>query len=112
MDIGDIYEVEIPPSDGHEQAGTRPAIIVQATQFEKRLPTVIIVPFTSQLKAQTFPGTYIVHRDSENNLATDSVALIFQLRAIDKRRLKNRVGKLSRKDLAEIEKQLKNLLNI
>ena len=34
MDIGDVYTVEIPPSNGREQAGTRPAIIVQAPQFE------------------------------------------------------------------------------
>ncbi len=111
MGIGDIYAVEIPSSDGHEQAGTRPAIIIQDPQFEKHLPTVIIVPFTSQLKAQAFPGTYLVHPDSENNLSTDSVALCFQMRAIDKRRLKNRIGKLSSKDWAEIEKQLKKLLN-
>jgi mRNA-degrading endonuclease toxin of MazEF toxin-antitoxin module len=44
MDIGDIYTVEIPPSDGHEQAGFRPAIIVQAPQFENQLPTVLSYP--------------------------------------------------------------------
>lgn len=44
MDIGEIYTIEIPSSDGHEQAGPRPAIVVQAPQFENRLPTVLIVP--------------------------------------------------------------------
>jgi len=46
MQEGDIYLVEIPLSGGHEQAGQRPAIIVQAVGLEK-LPTVLIVPLTS-----------------------------------------------------------------
>ncbi len=111
MDVGDIFEVELPSVDGHEQAGTRPAIIFQAAQFEKRLPTVILVPFTSQLKAQTFPGTYLVHRDSENHLNVDSVALGFQIRSIDKRRLKGQIGKLNVEDLAEIRNRVKHLLS-
>lgn len=75
MEIGGIYTVEIPPSEGHEQAGTRPAVIVQDPQFENQLPTVLIVPLTSQLAAQAFPGTFVVHPDSENGLATTSVCL-------------------------------------
>lgn len=112
MNIGDIYAVEIPPSNGHEQAGMRPAVILQAPQFETRLPTVLIVPFTSQLKAQIFPGTCVLEPDSENGLATKSVALSFQLRAIDKRRLKNQIGKLSRADLTTIQSQIKQLIQL
>ena len=47
MDIGDLYVIAIPSTDGHEQAGYRPAIIVQAPQFEEQLSTVLIVPITS-----------------------------------------------------------------
>ena len=82
MDIGDIYTIEIPPSNGHEQAGKRPAIIVQAPKFEKQLPTVLIVPLTSQLAAQAFPGTFLIQSDTLNGLTMPSVALVFQLRAI------------------------------
>ncbi len=49
MEIGDVYTVEIPSSDGHEQAGARLAIVVQATRYGDRLPTVLIVPLTSRL---------------------------------------------------------------
>ena len=56
MNVGDIYTVEIPPSNGHEQAGVRPAIVAQASQFERDLPTVLIVPLTSKLRARAFPG--------------------------------------------------------
>ena len=112
MDIGGIYTVEIPPSDGHEQAGSRPAIIVQAPQFEDQLPTVLIVPLTSQLAAQAFPGTFLIHPDSENGLAMISVALVFQLRAIDKRRLKRMIGRLSTAHLAKLYQHIKVLLEL
>jgi len=54
MQEGDIYMVEFPSTGGHEQAGLRPAIIVQAVGIEK-VPTVLIVPLTSKLKAADFP---------------------------------------------------------
>ena len=110
MDIGDIYLVEIPLSDGHEQAGARPAVIVQARQFENQLPTVLIVPLTSQLMAQSFPGTLVIQPDLQNGLTMISVVLAFQLRAIDKRRLKRKIGRLSDSDLAQLHQQVKTLL--
>ena len=112
MEIGDIYTVEIPPSNGHEQAGLRPAIIVQAPQFENQLPTVLIVPLTSRLAAQAFPGTFLIHPNSENGLTMISVALVFQLRAIDKRRLKRMIGRLNTAHLAELRQHIKVLLEL
>jgi len=112
MDVGDIYTVEIPSSDGHEQAGTRPAIIVQAPQFESQLPTMLIAPLTSQLAAQAFPGTFLIHPDSENGLTMTSVALVFQLRAIDKRRLRRMIGRLSSAHLAQLHQHIKALLQL
>ena len=63
MNVGDSYTVEIPPSNGHEQAGIRPAIVAQAPQFERDPPTVPIVPMTSKLRAQAFPGTFVIDPD-------------------------------------------------
>jgi mRNA interferase MazF len=112
VEAGDIYTVEIPSSDGHEQAGARPAIIAQSSQFATRLPTVLIVPMTSKLAAQSFPGTFLVQPDSENNLSTISVALVFQLRAIDKRRLKRKLGKLGDSQMALLHQQVKTLMQM
>ena len=112
MEIGDVFAVEIPASDGHEQAGARPAIIAPAPQFGDRLPTVLIVPQTSRLTAQSFPGTLLIQPDSDNNLNTISVALVFQLRAIDKRRVRRRLGRLSASDLSQVNDQMKALLQI
>jgi len=112
MNVGDVYSVEIPSSDGHEQSGARPAIIVQAIRFEKQLPTILIVPLTSQLAAQSFPGTFLIKPDAENGLTMPSIALVFQLRAIDKRRLKRKIGKLSSTHLIEMQKHIKDLLQL
>lgn len=112
MDVGEIYSVEIPSSDGHEQAGTRPAIVVQTPQFENRLPTVVIIPLTSRLTARTFPGTFVIDPDTENNLTLPSIALVFQLRAIDKRRLERRIGRLSAAHFAHLQQAMKNLLQL
>jgi mRNA interferase MazF len=110
VDIGDIYTVEIPPSDGHEQAGTRPAIIVQDAKFNTCLPTVLVVPLTSNLAAQAFPATFLIQPDAENALRLPSVVLVFQLRAIDKRRLMQKVGQLRPVHLAELQRHLRDLL--
>lgn len=111
MQEGDIYLVEIPPSGGYEQAGLRPAIIFQASGLEK-LPTVIIVPLTSKLKAADFPFTFIIEPDQFNNLDVTSVALVFQLRAVDKRRLKNRIGKIEQAKLESIKAIAKGMMGL
>lgn len=111
MREGDIYLVEIPSSGGHEQAGQRPAIIVQASSLE-RLPTVLIVPLTSKLKAADFPFTFIIEPDNLNNLNVVSVALVFQLRAIDKRRMKNKIGKIESIKLELLKQSLKEIMGL
>jgi mRNA interferase MazF len=112
MTSGDIYTVEIPSSGGHEQAGTRPAIVVQAARCQQQLPTVLMVPLTSQLAAQTFPGTVLVRPDPDNGLTALSVALVFQLRAVDKRRLRRTIGRLGAAHPSQLHQQIKILLQI
>ncbi|HLG30057.1 MAG TPA: type II toxin-antitoxin system PemK/MazF family toxin [Candidatus Brocadiales bacterium] len=111
MQEGDIYLVEIPSSSGREQAGLRPAIVVQAVD-SKKLPTVLIVPLTSKLKAADFPFTFIVEPNQFNNLNIASVALVFQLRAIDKRRLKNKIGKIEQAKLELLRQNLKEIMGL
>jgi mRNA interferase MazF len=111
MQEGDVYFVEIPMSGGHEQAGLRHAIIVQASGLEK-LPTVLIIPLTSKLKGADFPFTFLIEPDQINNLDVTSVALVFQLRAIDKRRLKNKIGQIGREKVVILKKMLKDIMGI
>ncbi len=110
MIFGDIYLVEIPASGGHEQQGVRPAIIVQTAENIDRVPTVLIVPFTTQIKAANFPFTFVVEPDSTNNLTSTSIVLVFQLRAIDKKRIKSKIGSLNPSDMQILKQNLENIL--
>ena len=111
MQAGDIYLIEIPASGGHEQSGLRPAIIVQEMALEK-LPTVLIVPPTSKQKAADFPFTFIIEPDQMNNLNAVSVALIFQLRAIDKKRVKNKIGKIGLEKMELLKQSLREIMEL
>ncbi|MCX5720396.1 MAG: type II toxin-antitoxin system PemK/MazF family toxin, partial [Nitrospirae bacterium] len=90
----------------------RPAIVVQTSENIDRVPTVLIVPFTTQIKAANFPFTFVVEPDSTNNLTSTSVALVFQLRAIDKKRLKSKIGNLNSDDMQILKQNLENILHI
>jgi mRNA interferase MazF len=94
MRRGEIWRVRIPLAPGHAQGGDRPALIVQNDPLIASLPTVLIVPFTSAPGAVRFHGTLVVQPDGQNGLTLPSVALVFQLRALDKRDCLQRLGVL------------------
>ena len=102
MIVGEIRWVDLPPRGGHAQSGQRPAIVVQSERSATRIPTVLVVPLTSSLDALRFPGTVLLESDAQNGLRRSSVALVFQLTAIDRRLLTNRLGNVSSKVLDEI----------
>lgn len=108
MDKGDIWLVEIPQTEGHEQTGKRPVIILADTESN----ITIIIPFTSNLQALRFPHTLEIEPSEENGLTIKSIALVFQIRAIDKRRLIRNLGELENTAINKIDKMLKNLLKI
>ena len=83
MKRGEVWRVRLAAVPGHTQAGIRPAVILQEHQATAVLPTVLIVPFTSTQAAMRFPGTLLVQPDGQNGLTVPSVALVFQLTAID-----------------------------
>jgi mRNA interferase MazF len=95
---GEVWRVRLPLGGGHVQAGERPAVVLQDDAVGAKLPTVLIVPFTSSLGASRFPGTVLIQPDNQNGLTMPSVALVFQLSAVDKRNCIKRLGMLD--DLA------------
>jgi len=93
---GDVHRVDLPPRAGHAQSGRRPAIIMQGAAASSRLPTVLVVPLTTQQDALRFPGTVLVEPDSANGLRRPSVALVFQLTVLDTQSVGARVGCVSK----------------
>ena len=110
MKKGEVWRVRLPSVPGHTQAGERPAVIVQNEPFLSSLPTVQIVPFTSQLAASRFPGTLLVQPDAQNGLTLPSVALAFQLSAQDKRNFLHRLGALDAGTLDQILALIRQLV--
>jgi mRNA interferase MazF len=102
MRKGEVWRVRLPMLPGHTQGGERPAVIVQNDAVIAALPTVWMVPFTSNTAATRFPGTVLVQPDGQNGLTVPSVALVFQLSTQDKRNFLFRMGMLDDLSLGQI----------
>jgi|SRR3989344_7532682 len=108
MKKGEIWLVELPSVDGHEQIGKRPAIIISETETN----IAIIIPLTSNIQALRFPNVIEVRPSKKNGLGMISVALIFQIRAIDKKRVKSKIGDLGLPILEEVDNNLRKMLSL
>lgn len=91
---GELYYADLSPVVGSEQGGIRPILIVQNDTGNKYSPTVIAAAVTSKLNKAKLP-THIELSAKEFGLPKDSVILLEQIRTLDKRRLKDRIGALS-----------------
>ncbi len=74
---GEVWMVSVPPSSGREQAGTRPAIVLQDDTYGQNSPLVLIVLLTSQLSALRYPATVQIAPSAQNGLTVPSIALVF-----------------------------------
>lgn len=91
---GELYYADLSPVVGSEQGGVRPILIVQNDTGNKYSPTVIAAAVTSKMTKAKLP-THIELSEGEFGLAKNSVILLEQIRTLDKRRLKERIGELS-----------------
>ena len=102
---GDIYYADLSPVVGSEQGGVRPVLIVQNDVGNRYSPTVIAAAITSQKEKSKLP-THI-ELDSKNcGLSKDSVVLLEQIRTIDKRRLREKMGSLDANSMSQVNHAL------
>ncbi|MCQ2564442.1 MAG: type II toxin-antitoxin system PemK/MazF family toxin [Clostridia bacterium] len=99
---GDIFYADLSPVVGSEQGGVRPVLVVQNDVGNKYSPTVIIAAITSQLSKAKLP-THIELNKQQYNLPKDSVVLLEQIRTLDKRRLKDKVGMIDALTMQRID---------
>ena len=90
---GDIYYADLSPVVGSEQGGLRPVLIIQNDVGNRYSPTVIAAAITSRMGKTRLPTHIDVYADKAG-LAKDSVILLEQIRTLDKRRLKEKMGHL------------------
>ena len=98
---GDIYYADLSPVVGSEQGGLRPVLIIQNDVGNRYSPTVIAAAITSQMGKTKMPTHIDIHA-AEVGLAKDSVILLEQVRTLDKRRLKEKMGHLDERMMTEV----------
>lgn len=90
---GELYYADLSPVVGSEQGGIRPVLIVQNNVGNKYSPTIIAAAVTSQLDKAKLP-THIALEAGKYGLPKSSVVLLEQIRTLDKKRLKEKIGEL------------------
>jgi mRNA interferase MazF len=111
MKRGDVYLANLGPIKGSEQAGTRPVLIFQNNLLNKTARTVVVIPFTTNLRMARLPSCVQVPA-GEGGLHQDSVAICHQIRALDKTGLLTCWGTLPPMRLVEIEQVVTFTLGI
>ena len=102
---GDIFSADLSPVIGSEQGGIRPVIIMQNDIGNRYSPTVIVAAITSQINKAKLP-THVEISSEEYGLNRDSVVLLEQIRTLDKRRLKEKIGHMTDSDMEKVNKAL------
>ncbi len=102
---GDLFYADLSPVVGSEQGGVRPVLIVQNNVGNKYSPTIIAAAITSQLDKAKLP-THIALPANRYGLPKDSVILLEQIRTLDKKRLKEKIGELPINMMARVNEAL------
>lgn len=108
---GDIFYADLSPVIGSEQGGIRPVLILQNDVGNRHSPTVICAAITSQINKAKLP-THIEVPCAKYLLAKDSVVLLEQVRTIDKKRLREKIGRFDDELMKRVDKALSISLGI
>ena len=108
---GDLYYADLSPVVGSEQGGVRPVLIIQNDIGNKYSPTVIIAAITSQINKAKLP-THIEISANEYGLNKDSIILLEQIRTIDKKRIREKIGCLDDNVMLKVDNGLQISLGL
>ena len=106
---GDIYKADLSPVIGSEQGGIRPVVIVQNDMGNRYSPTIIVVPITTRLNKKNLPTHTKINNSS---LLKESIALMEQIRTIDKSRLIEFIGVLNESEMNRITEALRISIDV
>ena len=102
---GDIFYADLSPVVGSEQGGVRPVLIIQNDMGNRHSPTVIAAAITSQMNKAKLP-THIELVGQDCGLTKDSIVLLEQIRTLDKRRLREHMGRLDGALMDEVDRAI------
>ena len=103
---GDLYSACLDPVVGSEQGGIRPVLVIQNNVGNRYSPTVIVLAVTGQVNKARLP-THVPVLAGENGLQKDSVILAEQIRTLDKRRLRERIGSIGPEIMEQVSQALR-----
>ena len=106
---GEMYYVNLEPVVGSEQGGIRPVVIVQNDMGNRYSPTIIVVPITTRLNKKNLPTHTKINNSS---LLKESIALMEQIRTIDKSRLIEFIGVLNENEMNRITEALRISIDV
>jgi len=105
---GSIYWADLNPVRGHEQAGTRPVVVLSHNVFNDRSGTVIAMAITSQPQRAGFPLTYELKSRIQGKKAWIKIS---QIRTLAVDRIGKRIGQVSPEELAEVTEGLNEIIS-
>ena len=109
---GDIVIVDLDPTEGSEQRGTRSCLVVQNNVGNEHAPTTIVVPFTTSFGDELYPFEVLVTA-AESHLQEDSVALCSQLRTVSiDHRITTVIGSVPDERMDEVDTALEYSLGL
>ena len=111
MKRGDIFLVDLNPVMGTEQAGIRPALVIQIDRANVTSPHTIIIPFTTRIRETALPS-HVKIPAGISGLTQDSIILCEQIRVIDKRRLVRSIGNIGEENLRKVDAATKLILGL
>ena len=109
MRQGEIWNANLNPTEGSEQADFRPVVIISGNLANTYAPVVLCCPLTTKLKR--YKGNPILEPNAQNGLKSISEIMVIHLRSLSKSRLKEKMGEIPPAVILELKKTINDLLN-
>jgi mRNA interferase MazF len=104
---GEIYLTTLDPTVGHEIRKTRPAVVIQNDVINEHGFTTMVAPITSTVRVPLSPVHVLIEASETTGLSVSSVAVLAQIRTVDRRRLVKRLGAVDLETLKRIDEAIK-----
>lgn len=112
MNRGDIFDARLNPTEGSEQAGTRPVLVVSRDAINRNSSVIVVVPLTNAANVKrVYPNNVRIVK-GEGGLTDDSICLGGQIRAISKSRLLRQRGSLTSATMVQVDRALRITLDL
>lgn len=107
----EIWITDLEPHYGHETGGKRPVVIVETNAVSKKSSTTVIIPLSSNIE-RVYDFDVILEASKKTGLQTSSKMMFRQIRVIDKKRLKKKIGSLTEQNKTDFKYRIELLFDV